>query len=456
VVDAAREVRRSFGLRIAVALLGLVAAFSMTVLAVRTLSPREATTFLAILAALMVGPMLGRLGLGQSLIRALAGAPSPGAASAQVKGHLRATMVLSAVSAPVVAWFATLGADRSRGAVWALVTVLVVAETLRLTLSDVYAARGQVVRSVSATHHARSIIVLAVLGTAVLGAESSSLVSFLLLYAATSCCLLVLHAVPVMRSVRGTKVRSWHLVRTAVLSGAQLFVLEVGAFLVGRGDVWLSAWAFPAEEALRYSTASVLAMQVTVVEGLANIAIFPVAARLWAAGRRDQVIGLLRASATLTTAVTGLLVVLTWLLAPWVLGVAYGEDLRAAAPLLVVLASGGLAMAVFGGCAVLLVVSGHARAAAWSVGLTLAVVIPAGVAAGVLGGPMSLALVSAGSTVVLHVAYGVTCRRVLSEVPLPSLRVRRTLQALRSGEDPAPAALDIPVATRDGSPPHGD
>ncbi len=443
-------------MRISVALLGLLAAFAMTVLAVRTLSASEATTFLAILAALMVGPMLGRLGLGQSLIRALAGARSSDVASAQIKGHLRATVLLSLVSAPVVAWLAALGAERSRGAVWAVVTVLVVAETLRLTLSDVYAARGQIVRSVSATHHARSIIVFAVLGAAVLGAETPSLVSFLLLYAATSCCLLVVHAVPVMRSVRGTKVRSWDLVRMAVLSGAQLFVLEVGAFLVGRGDVWLSAWAFPAGEALRYSTASVLAMQVTVVEGLANIAIFPVAARLWAAGRRDQVIGLLRATATLTTAVTGLLVVLAWLLAPWVLGVAYGEDLRAAAPLLVVLASGGLAMAIFGGCAVLLVVSGHARAAAWSVGLTLVIVIPAGVAAAVLSGPMTLALVSAGSTVVLHVGYGLTCRRLLGEVPVPTLRMGPTLQALRSREDPAPAALDITVATKDGSASRGD
>ncbi len=136
--DAAREVRRSFGLRISVALLGLLAAFAMTVLAVRTLSASEATTFLAILAALMVGPMLGRLGLGQSLIRVLAGARSSDVASAQIKGHLRATVLLSLVSAPVVAWLAALGAERSRGAVWAVVTVLVVAETLRLTLSDVY------------------------------------------------------------------------------------------------------------------------------------------------------------------------------------------------------------------------------------------------------------------------------------------------------------------------------
>ena len=62
--EQTQEVRRSFGLRMVVAVLGLVATLLTSVVAVRTLDARAAAGFLAILGALMLGPMVGRLGLG--------------------------------------------------------------------------------------------------------------------------------------------------------------------------------------------------------------------------------------------------------------------------------------------------------------------------------------------------------------------------------------------------------
>jgi len=58
------EIRRSFGWRMVAAALGMASAFLLTVIIVRTLDTREAATFFAIVAALSIGPMVGRLGLG--------------------------------------------------------------------------------------------------------------------------------------------------------------------------------------------------------------------------------------------------------------------------------------------------------------------------------------------------------------------------------------------------------
>ena len=242
---------------------------------------------------------------------------------------------------------------------------------------------------------------------------------------------------PLRHRERGA--RWWAPMLVAVAAGAWLATVELGAFLVGRGNVWIAGWALPTDEALLFSTASVLAMQVTVLEGLANIAITPVAARLEAEGRRDRVLGLLSAAATVSTAVTVLLVAATWLLAPQVLRI-YGEGLDDAALYLAVLATGGLGMAVCGSCAVLLVVTGHGRTAARAVGLALLVVVPAAVLAAQLGGPLALALTSAAATVVLFGSYAVACRRAFGTAPLPGLQLRHSLRVLDGREPDGVAA----------------
>ncbi|TWH75356.1 hypothetical protein JD78_03912 [Modestobacter roseus] len=332
----AQEVRRSFGLRMVVAVLGLVATFGTSVLAVRALDARPAAGFLAVLGALMLGPMVGRLGLGQSAIRAISAAPGPGEVAVQVVAHLRAVALLSLLTAPAVAWLATAVVQDDRGRVVLLVAAMIVLETVRLTVSDVFAALGRIPWSVAATHHSRSIIALVAMGVVVLASGgSTTLLTLLTVYAGTSLALLavVLSAllVGLPRRARGTGRRWWAPMLAAVAAGAWLFTVELGAFLVGRGDVWLAGWAFGAQDALEYSTASVLAMQVTVLEGLANIAIAPVAARMWAAGEHARVFRLLSASATLSTAVTVLAVALAWLLGPQALAL-YGDGLGDAAP----------------------------------------------------------------------------------------------------------------------------
>ena len=438
----AAEVRRSFGLRMAVAVLGLLATFLTSVLAVRTLDGRSATGFLAVLGALMLGPMIGRLGLGQSAIRAVAAALSPAESADAVVAHLRAVAALSLVSAPLVAWLATAVVQHDRGLVVLLVAVLIVAETLRLTISDVHAALGKIRRSVAATHHSRSIVAL--LGLLVVVAATGghpSLVALLAVYTGVSVAMLAVAAVglPLRSRLRGDG--RWAAMLAAVTAGAQLFTVELGAFLTGRGDVWLAGALFSADDALHYSTASTLAMQVTVLEGLANIALAPVAARLWAQGERARLLRLLTASATVSTAVTAVIIAGTWLLAPEVLGI-YGEGLGGAAVYLGLLATGGLAMAVCGSCAVLLVVSGSGRTAARAVGVAMAVAVPAAVLAAEFGGPLALAIASACATVLLFGSYAVACRTAFGSAPLPGRHLTRSLRVL-AGRDTTPSPVGV-------------
>jgi O-antigen/teichoic acid export membrane protein len=374
--------------------------------------------------------MVGRLGLGQSAIREIAGATSADEVSTQVVVHLRSVAILSVVSAPVVAWLATAIVQDGRGVVVALVILLIVLETVRLTMSDIYAALGRIGWSVAATHHVRSVIALLAMATVVaFQAGRTSLTVLLLVYAAVSCALLAFASVRLPMRPRLRETRKWTAMIVAIVAGSQLFAVELGAFLVGRGDVWLAGWIFPAEEALRYSTASVLAMQVTVIEGLANLAVAPVAARLWAQGQRDRVLTLLSASATVTTAVTLLAVAVTCLLAPQVLQI-YGSDMSSAVPYLIVLAAGGIAMSVGGSCAVLLVITGKGREAAQAVGLVMFIALPAAVFSARIGGALALAIASATATIVLYVSYVATCRRALGAAPLPGMHLGVSIRIL--------------------------
>ena len=101
--SATAEFRRSFTWRVAAAAVELISAMPLSIVAVRALDSHEAATFFAILAALSVGPLIGRLGLGPNVIRLVA-AKADQEVRRQIAGaHLRATLLLSLLSSPVIA-----------------------------------------------------------------------------------------------------------------------------------------------------------------------------------------------------------------------------------------------------------------------------------------------------------------------------------------------------------------
>src|ERR1700759_3023735 len=98
-----REVRHSFLLGVLAAGAGMIATFLLTVIVVRSLDPRDTAAFFAILAALQIGSIVGRLGLGPNVIRLIPSEPDPQNRRIIAGTHLRATVLLTIVSAPVVA-----------------------------------------------------------------------------------------------------------------------------------------------------------------------------------------------------------------------------------------------------------------------------------------------------------------------------------------------------------------
>ena len=431
--EPAAELRRSFGLRAAAAGAGLLSTFLLTVVGVRVLDPGDAALLLSVLAALSIGPLLSRLGLGPNLIRLLPAELDPARRRDLAGAHLRATGLLSLPTAPVVAVVATVGLD-GRGEEYLLValltTALVVLESLRLTLSDVFAALGRVGWSVATTHHVRSTVALPLVGVTVLVSDRPTLVGLLAVYTAVAAASAVPSCTAAHGDVALRGLRSRPMLVAAIGGGTVLFTLDLAAFLVGQGTVWLASAVFAPLAAAQYSTAAVLAMQVTVLESLAALAVTPAAARLWAAGRRDDVVRMLSAVATLSTLVTAAVVVLLWVAGERALRFAYGPDMAGAHVLLAVLATAGIAKTAFGVNIAVLIVSGHIRRAAGTALGVLAVAVPAVVLAAMLAGPLGLALTSASATVALGVAQWVAARAVVPRPPRAHWRVGQAWRAL--------------------------
>lgn len=440
--DTTSELRRSFGWRMPTAVAGLASTFLVTVVAVRALDGRDAALFLSVLVALNIGPMIGRLGLGQNVLRLIPAQPDGASRRRIGGGHLLATLLLSVCTAPVVAVLAGAGASGRPGHLLVVcgTAALIVLETVRLTLSDVFAAHGLVRWSVAMTHHVRSVLVLPLGLVVVLVSSASSVLLLVEVYLAVSAALL---AVGVVRARHLIAIRGAGAVSMMVRSvgtGAVLFATDLVAFAVGQGTVWAATAGLPAEAAAQYATAAVLALQITVVESLAAIAVLPAAARLWAAGQRERTVRILSAVSTLTTAATVVAVVVLIAAGPLVLRVAYGPELTGAYPMLVILAVAGLAKTSFGINIAVLVISGHAGRAAVTALVVLGMAIPAAWWAVTTQDARWLAVVAGGATVVLAVAQWCTAATVVRPAARPHADLRAAWRVLTSARGAGTAA----------------
>ena len=106
---AKTELHRSFVLRVVAAAAGMVSTFLLTVIVVRTLDSKDTAAFFAVLAALSIGPLVGRLGLGPNVVRLIPSESDPGKKRAIAGAHLRSTIFLTLPTAPLIALAATAG-----------------------------------------------------------------------------------------------------------------------------------------------------------------------------------------------------------------------------------------------------------------------------------------------------------------------------------------------------------
>ena len=202
-----------------------------------------------------------------------------------------------------------------------------------------------------------------------------------------------------------------------------------------QGTIWLATAAFSPVAATQYAAAATLAMQVTVLESLSALAITPPAARLWAAGKKEQVVRTLSNAATLNTLVAITVVGLLAILGPFALETAYGSSMRPASTMLLILAASGIFQAFFNVSITMLIISGYIAAAARTAVVVLIVALPCAVAAAWLSGPIALAAVSSLSVSAMVICQWLTARKILRPVPHAHYHVVRATRELVSDAD---------------------
>lgn len=438
--DAKRELRHSFALRVTAAAGGMISTFLLTVIVVRTLDPRDTAAFFAILAALSIGSSVGRLGLGPNVIRLIPAEDDHEAKRVIAGTHLRATVLLTLLSAPVVSLGATVGLIGHGDFVlcFVLTTVMITIETVRMMLSDIFAAVGRVRASVGTMHYLRSVLTVPVVGLVAILSTRPTLVTLLTAYAAVAGTQLAVALWLARDNATLSGSRGLGAVRMAIDSGARLFSLDLTAFALVSGTIWIANAAFSPVTATHYSAAATIAMQVTILESLAALAVTPPAARLWTAGRKHEVVRLLSNLATVNVAVTVIIIGALAALGGVALQLAYGADMRSASILLVVIACGGIFQAAFGVNISLLIICGRIREVSRTAVVILVIALPISVAAAFFWGPMALAISSAAGVAALSIAEWLTARRCLDEAPRPHIHLVRAVRELASRSTLAP------------------
>ncbi len=435
------EFRRSFVRRILVAPVGTVATFALTAIAARTLGSAELTIFYALLAALTIGPILGRFGLNQRAVRDLAAARTRDdleVAASLARRHVRSALLPQLVAAPVISVLFIAGAASGGIDVGlaVLATIVLAAESCRLTVSDVLTGLGLTGWAALFAHQVRAACVTVAAGLVVVAApDSLDLRALVEIMAAVTVALAVaglvrLWAIPQRPYDGELETRIGPLLRL----GLPFLMVDLVVVVVARGDVWLAARALPAATAALYSTASTLAVQIGTPIGLASVAVAPVVAGYVAQGRFDELESMVR---SLSTAVVYLVVPVFIgfvVFGDDLLGLAYGEGFRGAHPYLVTLMVGNLTLATLGVSSIILLMANRHRLAMTLAGTWFAMAAPLVIVTTLVSGPLGLAVASASTTVGL---YGILAAAVWVTTGIPLLPYRDIRRVTVPGRVPA-------------------
>lgn len=424
---AKSELRRSFSTRVLAAAVGMVATFLLTVIVVRFLNTRDTAAFFGVLAALPIGSIVGRMGLGNNVVRLIPSEPDRQLKRIIAGTHLRATFMMTLPTAPIIALCATVGLIGQQNFVPALLltTLMVLIESIRMMLSDIFSAVGRVSASVATTHYVRSVIVLPVVAVVAFTVAQPTLVEMLIAYSAVSGAQVLFALIAGRSDIALRHAPGLAALRAAIASGSRLFTLELTAFLIVSGTIWLANATLIPHDAKLYAVATTIAIQVTILESLAATAVLPPAARMWVAGRKPEVIRMLSNLSTVNTLITVSVVLVLAFFGGFFLELAYGPALREANILLVILAVGGIPQAALSVNTSLLIIAGHLDAVCRVSLVVLALVVPGAIAAAVFGGALALAIVAACGLASLYIGLWLTARHIFGESPRPHWNVLR-------------------------------
>ncbi|MEL7155972.1 MAG: glycosyltransferase, partial [Actinomycetota bacterium] len=341
------EFGRSLSWRLLAAPIGTVATFALTTIIARTLGPAEVTVSYTLLAALMIGPILGRFGLNQWAVRDLAALrTNEDLATAVVAARRLAIAVVgpAAIAAPLISvvfvagiWGGNLDVELAL-----LATVILFAETWRLAIGDVLLGLGQTGWAAILAHQVRAV---AVTGTVVvnllLRPGRFDLHVLLWLMAAVSVTL-VAAGLARLWTLSGGSAPSGERLDLGLLvrRGLPFLLVDLVVVVVARGDVWLAAPTLHDYAAARYGTASVVAALIGMPIGLASLALAPVVAGLVAQRQAAEIDRLVRSLATVVAYALVPVVIAVVFFGRWVLEAAYGTTYGEAHRYLLVLMVG--------------------------------------------------------------------------------------------------------------------
>ena len=429
--DTTGEARSSFGWRLVVSVAGLSASLLLSVIIVRRLPPADVTAFFLLMTALMVAPVLGRLGIGTHAVREVSATRGTGDLPTAIRlaeKLLQKTVLPAIACAAVLAVGLVTLAQPARPVVAGLLTVVIItSEVLRTMVSDLFIGLGRVRLAAALTHNGRAVLVAVSVGAVLLSTDDLTFLVILSITAIVSAALLAA-ALARFRTVTGA--RTGRPAVTVARTGISFLVVEVIGVLVGRSDVWFAAWALDPTESAGYATASMVALQVITPIALASIALAPVISSMWASSRHVELERLLRAVATLALIVGVATVLFVAVFGRLLLGVAFGDEYRDAYGPLVILSAGNMLVALLGNSITLLLMTTFERLAARVAVVCITIGAMTMAAAAFLFGASALALASSFATV-LFVVVGAISAYVATGIALLPMRVGEAVDVLR-------------------------
>lgn len=320
--DASEEVSRSFIARAMAAVVGGLATLALSVFARRNLSPADFSYFIVFLSGLFVGPLLARFGSGSRALRELSAyvaADETRHAGTAIRSTVVDNLPFALLFSVLTTVWVAFGSGSSV-ATLVLVFVSLVTESLRLLLSDVMAALRRTGWAAALGHQLRTLGSVLIYGLVLFSGGGKTVLAFVGSVAASSVLLLIVAVIGIHRAA---PIGRWRKPSSLLMSarlGLPFVLVELGLFVIARGDVWL-ANRYLGAQAANYATASFVAMQLAIPAGLAGHAVSPSVARYWHLGEIGQLRALVLRTQAMLAALLLPAAVAAAALAPMILGI---------------------------------------------------------------------------------------------------------------------------------------
>jgi O-antigen/teichoic acid export membrane protein len=352
-----------------VQVLGTGCAAANQMLLARLLSPESLAAFFLIQSVVMVGAQLGQLGLTRPLTRLVAVAAGTGEGN-RIPGLLSAAHLLVVATAALVAaiywrgggWLAEqalhsslMATGTALGAAW------IVALALQTVTSGGLRGLHRVGEAALVAESSSKILMTLALGAMLLVAGSQGFLMVLTLAVGVGWATSLLGLGLLAPAFRGGRPAPGTY-RTLVWAGIPLAATGVVNTALRHADLWIVGWQFSQEEVALYGAAKRLIVVVELPLMLLRLVLPPVLAELHAKGEHERLQRVVRGSATLA-GIPAILLLLSFMAgSQFVLGLAFGDFYRDAAPILTLLCVEQLVFVYVGPAAAMLLMAGRETA----------------------------------------------------------------------------------------------